>query len=188
MLLDLLVQEGCDPRPPRGRRPDRVLLDLLVQEGCDPRPPRGRRRIRDQSRKNLGRVAIHAPLAGGDAVVPLVQARASGCDPRPPRGRRLGGYVTHLAGNKLRSTPPSREATIRKGDGMRCDGMLRSTPPSREATATLARSARDNLLRSTPPSREATRHHGGLACRGSVAIHAPLAGGDARHPSCHPPS
>ena len=55
---------------------------------------------------------------------------------------------------------------------------LRSTPPSREATINYRANAITERLRSTPPSREATSppllDHEEMR----VAIHAPLAGGD----------
>ena len=60
--------------------------------------------------------------------------------------------------------------------------LLRSTPPSREATRSRAMPCGTSRcgLRSTPPSREATSDCAAAfkECAKSVAIHAPLAGGD----------
>ena len=122
-------------------------------------------------------VAIHAPLAGGD-----LQARSrthveQGCDPRPPRGRRPAATLQGRGFLRLRSTPPSREATTRQVRICPRDA-LRSTPPSREATCGTTPPCNVRPLRSTPPSREATKTPEQVETMRRVAIHAPLAGGD----------
>ena len=67
---------------------------------------------------------------------------------------------------RLRSTPPSREAS--------CD----LTPPRGRRRREASRTRPRTLLRSTPPSREATRPDAIPGLTPGVAIHAPLAGGD----------
>ena len=122
----------CDPRPPRGRRRPR-RLPWSDRRSCDPRPPRGRRHGYRQPGRPTDVVAIHAPLAGGD-----------------PRGgwRAVAeGVAIHapLAGGDTRTSNCC-------GDSAR----LRSTPPSREATWATIKKCSPLELRSTPPSREAT--------------------------------
>ena len=145
---------SCDPRPPRGRRPRPRVTDS-GHTGCDPRPPRGRRlrlwrlalcgrRVAIHAPLAGGdadalahtpsvRVAIHAPLAGGDHIPAPYKGEGRRCDPRPPRGRRLTRAKPLLA-----SVVVAIHAPLAGGDwgppyqlGV-C--MLRSTPPSREAT------------------------------------------------------
>ena len=146
---------SCDPRPPRGRRPSPLATREVVSKvaihaplaGGDPERGRDRYGFRvaihaplaggDRRGPGAGAaripVAIHAPLAGGDSRRARAAARSAGCDPRPPRGRRPSSAVFESPLAKLRSTPPSREATPLGADALD---------------------------------------------RGPVAIHAPLAGGD----------
>ena len=94
----------------------------------------------------------------------------------------------------LRSTPPSREATLPEPDKEEEMALLRSTPPSREATVRPDHHAGCSRCDPRPPrgrrqawkdargrrpihapSREAISRR---SPDGDVAIHAPLAGGD----------
>ena len=183
------VRDCCDPRPPRGRRPAAAQMQAGIHR-CDPRPPRGRRPQRSRKDPDGFGVAIHAPLAGGD----------------PGLGTGL------FARTPLRSTPPSREATLvsaqvclpahrcdpRPPRGRRPASCHEDTPrPHVAIHAPLAGGDRGmrgchaslTALRSTPPSREATNEPVlFMQARHRVAIHAPLAGGDQAKRSPNPVS
>ncbi len=199
LLLSLLLQRVAIHAPLAGG-------DSFLDDEGDPRqvaihaPLAGGDTRNRQARRHQW-VAIHAPLAGGDSTRSPRPRSCRSCDPRPPRGRRLGAAFAGLAplascdprpprGRrplcmlatdvriKLRSTPPSREATLegphRPGPRQCCDPrpprgrrqlvealekaykLLRSTPPSREATRRKNEITALRMLRSTPPSREAT--------------------------------
>ena len=192
MTCPLTSGVGCDPRPPRGRR-----LHGASKRGerscCDPRPPRGRRPRNDTPRVRVevlrstppsreatgqlrlhhgpGTVAIHAPLAGGDARHGTDPRYTRCCDPRPPRGRRHNSQDQEEVETMLRSTPPSREATLVQLL-VQLERLLRSTPPSREATI------------STSPLRMDCRSCDPRPPRGRRLLG--LAGNHAAHRSCDP--
>ena len=106
--------------------------------------------------QHLGRVSIHATLAGGD------------CGTTPRRRWKLRFYPRHPRGWRPRN---------RKRD---LDNRLKflSTPPSRVATAAEPEPETLPTFLSTPPSRVATAELVDLAAQSDVSIHATLAGGD----------
>ena len=145
---------------------------------CDPRPPRGRRPTAAPSPRLGYRVAIHAPLAGGDHFRQHTLHDCAVAIHAPLAGGDEAEAVECVIAEALRSTPPSREATT----GSRVDVPIAIScdprPPRGRRQATLHDHGQTHKLRSTPPSREATLPDDVFSAPGRVAIHAPLAGGD----------
>ena len=205
-------RECCDPRPPRGGRPVQRATGVFNAVELRSTPPSRRATVTavhgSYARKYLLRstppsrratlnvrhnracfrmwVAIHAPLAEGDTSATGLPAfrpcRTVAIHAPLAEGDKGRGSMFRCEHSRLRSTPPSRRATLGSmPEPWHYLWLLRSTPPSRRAT----HDPRDEpitdvlvSLRSTPPSRRATRLERRRLVVTVVAIHAPLAEGD----------
>ena len=85
--------------------------ELRYPPGCDPRPPRGRRPVAGDRYFFTDELRSTPPSREATAATRSPRHVPRGCDPRPPRGRRHSPEDVKEDVKELRSTPPSREAT-----------------------------------------------------------------------------
>ena len=122
-------------------------------------------------------VAIHAPLAEGDAVSRAPRGPSACCDPRPPRGgrHRVVGNLRPLRGVAI-------HAPLAEGDGGLRDqvlpvGQVAIHAPLAEGDGADQQSkGGPRMLRSTPPSRRATRRLRAVPPSGSCDPRPPRGG------------
>ena len=118
-------------------------------------PPSREATRTERARDRARRVAIHAPLAGGDTATSRSRRTGPCCDPRPPRGRRRRCPPRSPPGPGCDPRPPRGRRPARIGRRLRtacCD----PRPPRGRRRFQELQNLDALVLRSTPPSREAT--------------------------------
>ena len=125
------------PRHPRGWRRGKSTI-TVAKKRFYPRHPRGWRLDSPLFAALHNPVSIHATLAGGDYLMPLLQYPLFCFYPRHPRGWRPARRGCGCTRALFLSTPPSRVATSNKVSQSSGSTFL-STPPSRVATIKLLR-------------------------------------------------
>ena len=121
------------PRHPRGWRRGKSTI-TVAKKRFYPRHPRGWRLDSPLFAALHNPVSIHATLAGGDYLMPLLQYPLFCFYPRHPRGWRPLERAFDILGWEFLSTPPSRVATPQYQQQMTQPMQFLSTPPSRVAT------------------------------------------------------
>ena len=106
----LLRSARFNPRAPCGARRVFRRAPLLLYKFQSTRPMRGATRA-VAVRKRRTRVSIHAPHAGRDHGLHVIEERTRGFNPRAPCGARQQGAAANREITEFQSTRPMRGAT-----------------------------------------------------------------------------
>ena len=139
------------------------------------------------SRPRRRHVAIHASLAGGDPRAPPRWPPPSGCDPRLPCGRRPSAHSSTLSASRCDPRLPRGRRHPVEAVGHRPRWRLRSTPPSREATRPALVAVVALVVAIHASLAGGDRAMDVIEKAKGVAIHASLAGGDSVSRPSRPP-
>ena len=128
----------------------------MLSAHFNPRLPRGRRLNGHVIASLFIKISIHASLAGGDDKFVVDQHFHVDFNPRLPRGRRRIVVWHVISFLTFQSTPPSREATLRRTQAQADIIDFNPRLPRGRRLSVLLLRSRCWRFQSTPPSREAT--------------------------------
>ena len=188
-----------NPRTPCGVRLLQSLLGFFACQFQSTHPLRGATLV-CAVEECLGRISIHAPLAGCDFILLTatqrtaisIHAPLAGCDksasvlavlysnfnPRTPCGVRRNDAIALSKSSAFQSTHPLRGATKHiKSLQCRCHISIHA-PLAGCDMRSESPSRQSQPFQSTHPLRGATLHGQGKRNAGNISIHAPLAGCD----------